>query len=103
MSKPRLLLARRVTEAVAERAGREFDAVLAEQDLDAEAAVRAAAVLRAEGLVIGPKIRLDAARVAALPDHVRIVATTSVGFDHVDAGAARRGRAAWRWRTRRTC
>jgi lactate dehydrogenase-like 2-hydroxyacid dehydrogenase len=89
MSKRRLLVARRVTEAVAERARREFDAALAEQDLDAEAAVRAAAAHRAEGLVIGPKIKLDAARVAALPDHVRIVATTSVGFDHVDAGAAR--------------
>jgi len=89
MSKPRLLVARRVTEAVAERARREFDAALAEQDLDAGAAIRAAAAHRAEGLVIGPKIRLDAARVAVLPDHVRIVATTSVGFDHVDAGAAR--------------
>jgi lactate dehydrogenase-like 2-hydroxyacid dehydrogenase len=89
MSKPRVLVARRVTQAVAERARREFDAALAEQDLDAEAAVRAAAAHRAEGLVIGPKIRLDAARVAALSDHVRIVATTSVGFDHVDAGAAR--------------
>ncbi len=89
MSKPRLLVARRVTEAVAERARREFDAVLAERDLDAEAAIRAAAAHRAEGLVIGPKIKLDAARVAALPDHVRIIATTSVGFDHVDAEAAR--------------
>ena len=38
MDKPRILVARRVTEAVAERARREFDAVLAEQDLDAEAA-----------------------------------------------------------------
>ena len=62
MSKPRLLVARRVTEAVAERARREFDAALARQDLDAEAAIRAAAAHRAEGLVIGPKIKLDAAR-----------------------------------------
>ena len=52
MSKPRVLLARRVTEAVAERARREFDAVLAEHDLDAEATIRAAAAHRAEGLVI---------------------------------------------------
>ena len=89
MSKPRLLVARRVTQAVAERARREFDAVLAEQDLDAEAAIRAAAAHRTEALVIGPKIKLDATRIAALPDHVRIVATTSVGFDHVDTEAAR--------------
>jgi lactate dehydrogenase-like 2-hydroxyacid dehydrogenase len=89
MSKPRVLIARRVPEAVAERARREFDAVLAEQDLDAEAAVRAAAEHRAEALVIGPKIRLDAAAIARLPDRLRIVANTSVGFDHVDTAAAR--------------
>src|SRR5918997_1118574 len=45
MSKPRVLLARRVTEAVAERARREFDAALAEQDIDAGAA-------QARGLVV---------------------------------------------------
>ena len=88
MSKPRVLLARRVTEAVAERARREFDAVLAEQDLDAEAAIRAAAEHRAEALVISAKLRLDAGRIAAVPDHVRMVATVSVGFDHINAGAA---------------
>ncbi len=89
MSKSRLLVVRRVTEAVAERARREFDTVLAEEDLDAESAVRAAARHRAEGLVIGPKVKLDAARISVLPGHVRIIATTSVGFDHIDAEAAR--------------
>jgi lactate dehydrogenase-like 2-hydroxyacid dehydrogenase len=88
MSKPRILLARRVTEAVAERARREFDAALAEQDLGAEAAIRAAAEHRAEALVISAKLRLDAGRVAAVPDHVRMVATVSVGFDHIDVEAA---------------
>jgi hypothetical protein len=64
VDRPRILVARRVTEAVAERARREFDALLADQDFDAEAAIRAAAEHRAEGLVIGPKVKLDAARVA---------------------------------------
>ena len=89
MSKPRIAVLRRVPEAVAERAGREFDAFLADGDLDTEAALRAAAEHRAEGLVIGPKIKLDAAAIARLPGNVRIVATTSVGFDHIDAAAAR--------------
>ena len=93
MSKPRILLARRVTEAVAERARREFDAVLAEQDLGAEAAIRAAAEHRAEALVISAKLRLDAGRIAAVADHVRMVATVSDGVDHLDVEAARaRGR-----------
>jgi len=89
MNKPRIAVLRRVPEAVTERAGREFDALLAEQDMDTDAALRAAAEHRAEALVIGPKIKLDAAAIARLPDHVRIVATTSVGFDHIDAAAAR--------------
>lgn len=88
-TRPHLLVARRVPEAVAERARREFDAVLAETDMDAEAAIRAAAECRAEAILIGPRIRLDAARIAAIPGHVRIVATSSVGFDHIDTEAAR--------------
>lgn len=89
MSRPPVAILRRVPEAVAERARREFDALLAEEDLDTDAALRAAAGHRTEAMVIGPKIRLDAAAIARLPGHVRIVATTSVGFDHIDTATAR--------------
>ena len=41
-AKPRILVARRVPEAVAGRAASEFDAVLADHDMDAAEAVRAA-------------------------------------------------------------
>jgi lactate dehydrogenase-like 2-hydroxyacid dehydrogenase len=89
MSGSSIAIVRRVPEAVAQRARREFDALLANEDLDTDAALRAAEGHRAEALVIGPRIRLDAAGIARLPDHVRIVATTSVGFDHIDTAAAR--------------
>ncbi len=89
MSKPRILVGRAPTPAVAERAKREFDATLADHDLDAAEAVAAAEACGAEGIIIGPPARLDAARVAALPAGVRIVATGSVGFDHIDLAAAR--------------
>ncbi|MBE9604623.1 D-glycerate dehydrogenase [Acetobacteraceae bacterium H6797] len=88
-SKGRVLVTRRVPEAVAERARREFDAVLAKEDLDAAGAVRAAEETGAEALFIGPKSRLDAAAITALPASVKIIANSSVGYDHMDAAAAK--------------
>ena len=89
MNRPRILVGRAATPAVAERAEREFEATLADHDLDAAEAIAAAEACGAEGMMIGPSARLDARRVAALPAGVRIVATGSVGFDHIDLAAAR--------------
>jgi lactate dehydrogenase-like 2-hydroxyacid dehydrogenase len=86
--KPRLLVARRVPPAVAARARQAFDAVLAEQDMDGDTVVRAAAEQRSHAVFIGPKARLTAAHIGALPDSVRIIANSSVGYDHMDAAAA---------------
>ncbi len=86
--KPRLLVTRRVPGAVAERARQEFDAVLAEQDMDADSVVRATAEQGAVALFIGPKARLTAAHIAALPGSLRIIANSSVGYDHMDVDAA---------------
>jgi lactate dehydrogenase-like 2-hydroxyacid dehydrogenase len=85
----RLLVARRVPPAVAERARREFDAVLAETDIDADAAIRAAAEYGSQAIFSGPKVRLTAEKVAALPDNVRIIANPSAGTDHMDVEAAK--------------
>ena len=85
----RLLVARRVPPAVAERARREFDAVLAETDMDADAAIRAAAEYGSQAIFSGPKVRLTAEKVAALPDSVRIIANPSAGTDHMDVEAAK--------------
>ena len=52
---PRILVARRLTQAATERARRDFDAMLAEQDMTAEEAIAAAAAHQAEALLIGPK------------------------------------------------
>ncbi|MEJ1977536.1 MAG: D-glycerate dehydrogenase [Acetobacteraceae bacterium] len=86
--KPPVLIARRVPEAVAARAQREFDAVLATQDMDADEAVRAATAQGSRALFIGPKVRLTATHAAALPPSVEIIANSSVGYDHMDAAAA---------------
>ena len=89
-SKPaRLLVARRVPDAVAERARREFDAVIAEKDMDAAALVEAARAQGSQAVLTGKKAHLQAADYDALPDSVRIIANPSAGYDHMDVEAAR--------------
>lgn len=91
MSKPALLVTRKLPEAVEARAARDYAARLNPDDAlwaadPAEIARRAegcAAVLCAAGDA------LNAACFAALPASVRIVATFSVGTDHIDLAAAR--------------
>lgn len=87
---PRLLIARRVPPAVAERARREFDVLLADTDMDADAVIRSTTEHGMQAIFSGPKVRLTAAGVAALPQTVRIIANSSVGTDHMDVEAARK-------------
>ena len=89
MSAPRLLLARRITPAAEDRARREFDALVADHDLDAAETIAMAKEHKAEGLLIGSPCKLDATAINALPDHVKVIANASVGYDHMDAEAAK--------------
>jgi lactate dehydrogenase-like 2-hydroxyacid dehydrogenase len=86
--RPRILVARRVPDAVAERARRDFDAVLTDHDMDAAEVVRTTAAYGSEGVFSGPTVRLSAADLVALPDCVRIIANPSAGTDHMDVAAA---------------
>lgn len=89
MPLPRIVVARRITEAAAARARRDFDALMAEHDMDAAETVAAAASHQAEAILIGGSAKLDAAAIAQLPAHVRLIANSSVGYDHMDAAAAK--------------
>ena len=84
-----ILIARRVTDAVAERARREFDAMLATEDLNASAVVDVARQQASVAVVIGPSAKLGREELAALPGSVRIIANSTVGYDHMDVAAAR--------------
>ncbi|MCI0753041.1 2-hydroxyacid dehydrogenase [Teichococcus vastitatis] len=88
-SPPRILVARRLTPAATERARRDFDAQIVEHDLDTAEVMDALRQRPVEAILIGPKVRLDAAAVAALPDGLKLIANSSVGYDHMDAEAAR--------------
>ena len=86
--KPRIVVTRKLPAPVEERIKHIFDAtfntvdtVLASDDLIARAK-------GADGLLITPADKLRADVIARLPASVRIVATFSVGHDHIDVPAA---------------
>ncbi|MBB4285060.1 2-hydroxyacid dehydrogenase [Roseospira goensis] len=89
-ARPVLALARRLPEAVEARAARDYEARLAPVDvppLGGDALVAHAA--GADGLLVAPGNAVTADVIAALPASVRIIATFSVGFEHIDLDAAR--------------
>ncbi|TBW38451.1 D-glycerate dehydrogenase [Siculibacillus lacustris] len=87
--KRRLVVARRVPAAVAERAARDYDALIADHDLDVEEAIAAVIAHRADAILIGHKVGLTAAHMWRLPDHLKIIANPSAGFDHMDVAACK--------------
>ena len=90
-SKPVILVSRKLPPAVEACAARDFDARLNTEDaLYAQAGLIAAAVESgAEGLLICPTAKFDARLIANLPEAVKIPASFSVGFDHIDLAAAK--------------
>ena len=87
--RPKLVVTRRLPEAVEARCRRDYDAVLNETDTvyGADELLRLAE--GADAILCAPGDRLDAALIARLPDTVKVVGTFSVGYDHVDAKALR--------------
>ncbi len=94
MSKPVLLVTRKLPEAVQARAARDYDARLNPEDepwhKDGAEIARRAAECGAAGLLCAAGDPMNAATIDALPGSVRILATFSVGTDHIDLDAARR-------------
>lgn len=87
--KPKLLVTRNLPAAVERRLARDYQAKLNPDDrlYDSDGLIEAAAGM--DGLLPCPTDRLDAAVLARLPAGVKIIATYSVGFDHIDLAAAR--------------
>jgi lactate dehydrogenase-like 2-hydroxyacid dehydrogenase len=89
MTKPVLLITRRLPEAVEARAAREFDSRFNEDDAahSGDDIVRLAE--GADAILCSPGDQMDAEVIGHLPASVRAIGTFSVGFDHIDIGAAR--------------
>lgn len=90
----RLLCATPLPSAVADRARAEFGALTSQAVqptvADTLATLHAVPALRA--VLISSRLRFDAATIDALPAHVKLIATCSAGYEHIDlAAACRRG------------
>jgi lactate dehydrogenase-like 2-hydroxyacid dehydrogenase len=92
MTKPRIVVARRLPPRVEDSLSRAFEPLFNAGDtvLGPDELVRRAVAHRADGLLVTLTDRLPAEAIAALPDSVRVIATYSVGFNHIDIEAARR-------------
>jgi len=74
---------------VEERARRQFGASIPTKgDLPEDALLALAASEAPEALLITSRVRMDARTIAKLPESVRVIATFSVGYDHIDVHAA---------------
>lgn len=93
MPKPILLVTRKLPEAIEARAARDYDARLNPQDepwsSDGAEIARRATAAKADGILGAAGDQFNAACIKALPDSVKVIATFSVGFDHIDIEAAK--------------
>lgn len=86
MAKPTLLVTRRLPRSVEARAAAEFDARLTTSDVPMrDVAAQAAG---ANAILMCPGDHFDAVLIASLPASVKVIATFSVGFDHIDIASA---------------
>lgn len=86
--KPSLLVTRAMPSDVIDRIERDYDARLNADDTlwSSEELIARAAGCR--GILCTSTEKMDAASIAALPEEVKIIATYSVGFEHIDLAAA---------------
>ena len=89
VTKPKLLMTRVLSPAVIERARRDYDLDLNENDhiMGADELVARSQGKDAALITLTEKFTADV--IARLPPSVRVIATYSVGFEHIDLAAAK--------------
>jgi lactate dehydrogenase-like 2-hydroxyacid dehydrogenase len=87
----RLILAALMPHDVVVRTRDEFDAlvVAGKDDMTAEQVIEVATAHRADAIMFTNTLPLTADAIARLPASVRVGATSSVGYDHIDVVAAK--------------
>lgn len=88
--RPVVVAARRFTPNVLARLAQAYRPILNDDDRVLTADDLLARADGATALLVSPTEQLSASVIDRLPAGVRIIATVSVGYDHVDLGAARR-------------
>jgi lactate dehydrogenase-like 2-hydroxyacid dehydrogenase len=86
--KPRLAFIRRAYLPIVERAREQFDTVYEDRQLPPDVALELVVRHEADAIFFTSTFKFDAAFINALPDHVRVAASASSFYDHVDVAAA---------------
>ncbi|MGG5819711.1 2-hydroxyacid dehydrogenase [Falsiroseomonas sp. HW251] len=93
MARPVLLVTRKLPEATEARAARDYDARLNPKDApwfrDGAEIARRATEAGAAGVLCAAGDPMNAQTIAALPASVKVIATFSVGYDHIAIDAAK--------------
>ena len=84
----RLVLSLPIPEPVRARAERLFECFAPPKHVGTEKLIAAANANKADAVVISFGMPMTADAIARLPASVKIIASTSVGFDHIDVAAA---------------
>jgi len=87
--KPKILVTRRLPEAVEDRLRRDYDALLNEADAAYDTATIIERAGGCDGLLPCPADAINADVINGLPQSIKIIATFSVGFEHIDCEAAK--------------
>jgi len=87
--KPKVFATRLMPPDVEARFRAEFDAVPNEDDAVLDSAAIVAGAVDCRGIVVCATEKCDAELIASLPESVEILATFSVGCDHIDLDAAK--------------
>src|SRR6478735_8926626 len=90
MTRPRLFVTRQLPSAVEARIARDYDALLNPADAIHGPDELARLAQDVDGVLTCSTERWDAALVDRLPERVRIIASFSVGYEHLDLAACRR-------------
>ncbi len=89
MTKPVLLITRRLPAAIEARAARDYEISLNTDDTPRTGADVLRLADGADAILCCPAEKLDAATIAALPKSLKVLGTFSVGYDHIDMAAAK--------------
>ncbi|MBT3790634.1 MAG: D-glycerate dehydrogenase [Alphaproteobacteria bacterium] len=84
----KVLVSRRLPVDVAARVDQDYDAVLNQEDDRYSTEALLAAAEGKDALMVSSSDKLSADVLAKMPDTVRIIATVSVGYEHIDVDAA---------------
>ncbi|MBN9513335.1 MAG: D-glycerate dehydrogenase [Alphaproteobacteria bacterium] len=87
-AKPRVLATRLFPPDVEARLSSNFDAVLNPEDRLYDGAALAKATVGCDAIMCAAGDALNAETIAALPASIRMIATFSVGYEHIDVAAA---------------